>query len=99
MKGDMVEKKIVLVDGNELAGLINIEEYVVEQAEVEIPSRDGIVPVKNGVTKVPPINAVYKITRDSSTIKTLQNWFENNEYHDVTIIVTDATGQEIRREL
>jgi hypothetical protein len=99
MKSDMTEKRILLVDGEEVPGLINIEEYVIEQAEVEIPSRDSIIPVKNGVTKIPAINAVYKISRNSLSLKKFQNWFENNEYHEVTLIRTDGAGQEFGREL
>jgi hypothetical protein len=99
MKSDMVEKRILEVDGEALEGLVSVDEYPLEEGTVDIPGQTKTVPVKNGVTKIPPVNMVFKITRNSKTLKTLQNWKNKNEYHDCTMIVTDGSGNEIYREL
>lgn len=98
-KSDQVEKKILVVDGDELKDLINIEEYPIEDDVVDIPSRNKTVPVRNGVKKIPAIGAVFKFTKDSKTAKLLQDWYYKFETHDVTLIRTDGSGKEFAREL
>lgn len=98
-KSDMVEKRILLVDGDELEGLINIDEYVIEDDVVDAPGRDKTIPLRNGVKKIPPISATWKIKRDSTVLKFLENWYYKKETHDVTLIRTDAGGNEFAREL
>ncbi len=98
-KNDMVEKKILLVDNEELPGLRQIAEYIIEDGVVRIPGRNKDVPVRNGVTVIPEIEAIYKITRDSQTLKFFEDWYYKNETHEVTIIRTDGAGAEFKREL
>lgn len=99
MKGDQVEKKILEVDGEELEGLINLDEYIIEDGVVEIPGRNKIISVRDGVKKIPPIPAVFKNRRNSATAQILQDWYDKKEFHDVTLIRTDGSGKEIAREL
>lgn len=99
MKGDMVQKKKFLADGSELEGLINMGEYPLEEGVTQIPGQNKIVPVKNGVTTIPPVEATFKITRDSKTLQTLQDWKNDNEYKDCIIITTDGSGAEQYREI
>lgn len=99
MKKDLTEKRKLLIDGDEWPGLIGVEAYELAQGTVEVPGRDKIVPVKNGVLKIPEINAKYKTSRDSPTYSRFISWRDNNEFHDVTCIVMDQTGREIAREL
>lgn len=99
MKSDQVEKKIVLVDGEEYPGLINLDEYVIEDDVVEIPGRKKTVPVRNGVKKIPQIGATYKITRNSPTLKGFEDWYYKHEVHEITLIRTDGAGNEFAREL
>ena len=98
-KSDQVEKKRLLVDGEELEGLIGIDEYVIEDDVVDIPGLNKVVPVRNGVKKIPPIPATYKINRNSKTLKFFQDWYNKNESKEVTIIRTDSSGNEFAREL
>lgn len=99
MKSDQVEKKIILVDGEEKPGLINVEEYTIEDDVVDVPGRDKTVPVRNGVKKIPAINAAYKINRNSETLRYFEDWYYKKETHDVTLIRTDGAGNEFSREL
>ena len=46
-----------------------------------------------------PLDCVYKIQRDTKTQKFLHDWFNKNEYHDVTVINTDGTGAEVDKWL
>ena len=99
MKSDQVEKIVILVDGDNLPGLISKDEGVVSYGTVQIPGLDRIVPVSNGVKSIPEIPAVFKVQRDSKTSKFLQEWFEKQETHDVTVIRTDGSGKEFERQL
>jgi hypothetical protein len=99
MKSDQVEKIIIEMDGDELEGLVSIDEYIVEDDSVDIPGRDKTVPVRTGVKKVPAIGAVFKNSRNSATMKKLSDFYHLKEYHDLVFIRTDGAGNEIRREL
>ena len=95
----MVEKRKFLADGEELEGLINIDQYSLEEGTVEVAGYSKIVSVKNGVTTIPAIGMTFKVTRNSKTAKIIQNWKDKNEYKDCTMIITDGSGAEIGREL
>lgn len=99
MKGDMVEKKILVVDGEVLEGLVSMDEYPLEEGVIDVPGQNKTVPVKNGVTKIPPVSMVFKIKRNSKTLKILLDWKNKNEYHDCVVIKTDGAGAEFGREL
>ena len=99
MKSDQVEKRVLTVDGEILEGLINVDQYELTEETVNVPSNRKTVPVKNGVTTIPPINATFKVTRDSRTLSVLQTWRINNDFRNCVMIVTDGSGAEIRREL
>lgn len=99
MKSDQVEKVILLRDGDELEGLISIDEYIIEDDVVEIPGRNKVVPVRNGVKKIPSIGAIFKTSRNSQTLKILDDFYRKNEVHDMVCVRTDGAGNEIRREL
>jgi hypothetical protein len=99
MKGDMVEKRKILVGSVELEGLIAMGEYVIEDDVVDIPGFEKTTPVRSGVKKIPPIPAEYKIQRGSKTLKLLEDWYYKKETHDITVIRTDGHGNEFGREL
>lgn len=98
-KNDQVEKRKILVDGEEFEGLVNIGAYNREDDTVPVPGVDRVVPVRNGVEKVPEIPVTFKITRGSRTLKALQDWYQKRETHDVVMIRTDGAGNEFSREL
>lgn len=99
MKSDMVEKRILLVDGEALEGLIAVDQYELAEGTQEVPGPDRTVTVKNGVTLIPAVNMTFKITRDSRTLQVLQDWKNNNQYLNCTMIRTDGAGNEYSREL
>jgi len=99
MKSDMVEKRKLIADGEELEGLISVDQYERAEGTVEVPGLNKTINVKNGVTVIPPIPMIFKITRNSKTLKILQDWKEKNEYKDCVMIITDGAGAEISREL
>lgn len=99
MKGDMVQKRKFLADGEELEGLISIDQYSLEEGTVEVAGYNKVISVKNGVTTIPPIGFTFKITRNSKTMKILQDWKNKNEYKDCVMILTDGAGAEMGREL
>lgn len=99
MKSDMGEKRIMEVDGEEYVGLINMDEYVIEDDDIEVPGRDKTITIRNGVMKIPPVNCTFKLQRNSATLKNLQDWYYQKQYKDVVIRRVDAGGNEFAREL
>lgn len=99
MKSDQVEKKIMEVDNEEFQDLIQLDEYVIEDDKVDIPGFDRTVPVRTGVRKIPEIGAIFKVKRNSKTLKILEDWYYKKQTKDITIKRVDGAGNEFAREL
>jgi hypothetical protein len=98
-KNDMTLKRKILIDGEELPGLVETSPIKDEEGVVEVPGFNRKIPVKDGVKLFDPIDATYKISRDTKTQGFLYDWYSKNEYHDVTIVNTDGTGAEVDKWL
>jgi hypothetical protein len=98
-KNDMALKRKLLIDGEEIPGLVETTALKDEEGVVEVPSFNRKIPIKDGVKMFDPIDCVYKVARDTKTSKFFHDWFTKNEYHDVTAINTDATGTEVDKYL
>ena len=98
-KNSLVLKRRLLIDGEEIPGLVETGALKDEEGDVEVPSFGRIISVKSGVKKFDPIECVYKIDRDTITEKFMRDWFYNDEYHDVTVENVDATGAVVDRIL
>lgn len=98
-KGDMVEKRKFIADGEEIEGLIEVPEYERAEGVENVPGLNKTVPIKNGVTAIPEIPMVFKVTRGSKTFKFFRDWKDKNQYKDCVMIRTDGKGKEIAREL
>ena len=96
---DLSKKTKVLVDGENIPGLVTTSDIKDEEGEIDVPTFGRKTKIKDGVKTFDPIELKYKVAKDTNTQKTFYDWFNNNEYHDVTIVHTDATGQEIDRWL
>ena len=96
---DMAEKVKILVDGEELPGLVNFGELVVEKATIEVPEFHKIRNIQSGISKIPMIDATYKLGRTTKTLKFLRDWYYNDESHDITKVRCDAHGVEFARTL
>jgi hypothetical protein len=81
-----------MVNGVELAGLVSCSEIKFEKSVIEVPEFSYTRNIQNGITKVPQLDLVYKLTKGSNTLGTLRDWYVNNEVKDVLVIDTDATG-------
>jgi hypothetical protein len=88
----MVEKKRVKWDGEELAGLVKVNEVTTEKSTVEVPSFRHIREVQSDVRKLPPLVLTYKFERNTDTQRYLDDFFENNRVVDIEVIRTDAHG-------
>ena len=98
-KNNMALKRKNLFDGEEVPGLVESSDIKDEEGTVEVPGFNRMTDIKNGVKKFEPIDMVYKIQRDTNTQKFFKDWYYKNEYHDMTIVETDATGAEVDRWL
>ena len=97
-KNYMVKKLKLVFDGNkEYAGLAECSELKDAEGLIDVPTYGRKIPVKDGISKFEPITAKYIITRGSDTMAFFRSWKDNNEYHDVTVISTDAVGTEVSK--
>lgn len=91
-KGDIVEKRILLIEGEELPGLVAVDAVNNESDIVEVPGRDKVVSVTNGVEKIPTFLLTYKIGRETETATFLNNWYKNREEKQCVLQRTDGSG-------
>ena len=98
-KGDIVEKRRVLVDNEELPGLVKVGALPKDEQTVEVPGFRNVRTIKSGVTKIAPVDMTYKVEHGTKTRDFINSWKENDEVHDVVVIQCDATGQEFGRYL
>lgn len=98
-KNDMAEKVKLLVDGEEIQGLVSIQEISLEKITIEVPEFKRIRLIQAGIDKIPLIDCTFKVTRGSSTYAKLKAWYNNDEVHDCTKVRTDAHGVEFGRTL
>lgn len=96
---DMAEKKKAIIDGEEVPGLVFAGELILEKGTLEVAEFKRIRVIQNGVSKNPPYKMRYKIARGTNTLQFFRNWYNNDEVKDVTIIRTDAHGDEFARTL
>ena len=95
---EMVEKKRVKWDGVETPGLVNVAEIVREKRTVEVPGFRRIRDVQSGIEKLPQLTFIYKLERNTNTLKFFEDFFDNNEAKDCEVIRTDAHGDEFSRK-
>ena len=95
----MALKRKILYDGDEIPGLVETSDLKDEEGTIEVPGFNRKTAIKDGVKMMDPLDLVYKIQRDTNTQQFFMDWFYKNEYHDATIVETDATGSEVNRWL
>jgi hypothetical protein len=98
-RNDLAEKKKVIIDGEEIPGLVNFAEIPLEKGQLEVPEFSKIRRIQNGISTVPAIEMTYKIARDTNTLQFFRDWYFLNQEKDVTVIRTDAAGTEFARTL
>lgn len=98
-KNELSQKRKLLVDGNELPGLIECSGPKDEDSMLKVPRFGRVVSIKSGVKEFEPITAKYAIKRGTNTKAVLMSWKFNDELHDVVLINCDAAGAEIDRWL
>jgi len=96
---DLAEKKRVYIDGEEIPGLVYAGAIRLEKGTLEVPEFSRIRTIQNGISKIPPYELRYKIARGTSTLNFFNDWYNNDEIKDVTIVRTDAHGVEFARKL
>jgi hypothetical protein len=95
----MAEKVRLFMDGEELTGLVNFGEIVLERGLIEVPEFHKIRQIQSGIEKIPAIDVTFKIPRGSNIYKILKDWYFNDEVHDLVKVRCDATGTEFARTL
>jgi len=98
-RNNMALKRKYLYDGEEVPGLVESSPIKDEEGAIDVPGFSRKTPIKDGVKMLDPLDLVYKLQRDTITQQFFMDWFYKNEYHDITVIETDATGTEVNRWL
>jgi len=96
---DMAEKVRAYWDGEEVPGLVNFAEINMEVSQIEAPEFEITRLIDSGVRKIPALELTYKLSRESKTLRFLQNFFYNRESHDLSKVRVDADGVEFARTL
>jgi len=98
-KNAQADKRKLQFDGDEIPGLVNVSDVVLEKGQIEVPEFKVKRKISDGVTTIPALDLVYRLDRDTKTQKFFDAWWDNDEIKDVTVIYTDGHGLEFRREL
>lgn len=98
-ENEMVNKKIIEIDGDPQSDLTNFGELSFEGQVVEVPAFEQIIEVSSGVTKNPRLVISFKNQRNTKTRKLLKDWKFKKEHHDVTVIECDGDGLEYDRTM
>jgi hypothetical protein len=93
----MARKMRVLIDGEEIDGLVKFGEVALEKGMIDVPSYHRIWKISNGITTMPEVTLVYETKRNTNTRKFLRDWYNNHEVKDMTIIAIDASDVEFDR--
>lgn len=96
---DLANKAKLFMDGEEMPGLVNLEECISEYGEIEVGESGVKRNISNGVQTIPKPVATFKIQRNSRIMKLLEDWFFNKETHDIVLVLYDADGAEFDRFL
>lgn len=96
-RGDRALKVKLLFDGEEVDGLVKINEISIEKGMIEVPAYDRIVQIQNGIKKIPQLDVEYKDPVGGKANDFFSTYFDDNETHDVTWIAYDASGTEFDR--
>jgi hypothetical protein len=98
-RGAMAEKKKILFDGKEVAGLVLLSEIILERGMIDVPEFSRKRKIQDGITTIPAVDLTYKVERNSDTLKFFRDYYNNDEVKDVIIVRTDAHGVEFARTL
>lgn len=98
-EGSVAQKAKVIIDGEEIPGLVKLGEVSREKGTIEVPTPFKIVKIQSGVDTMPEVACTFETRRDTKTRKLLHDWYNKNEQHDVTVVYFDAGGTEFARYL
>ena len=99
LKNAIVEKKKVTWDGEEIPGLVKVEEIKFENKTVDVTDFSEEHTVDSNIMKVPPVVMTYRCDAGTKTLDFFENFHLNGEERQGVIIRTDAVGTPIKRYL
>jgi hypothetical protein len=98
-KNNMVLKRKVEIDDEELDGLVFCSALKSEKGLVEVPSFNQKTDITDDVKKLDPVDLNYSVTRDSDNHLFLYDFYDKAEVKDFVITSTDGTGQVVAKWL
>lgn len=99
-KPAIVEKKIILWDGNEVPGLIRVQELKLSKSSVKVPGFKKMRTISSNIIEIPVLELKYAVNRNTITQKFWEDFFFiEGTIKDATEIRTDQFGNTVERRL
>jgi hypothetical protein len=98
-EGAMIAKGRLLIDGEELPGLIRVGGHDLEQKSVSVPGYFKEYTITSNTMVIPQIELEYVNERESKTMQALDDFHIKREKKTITLIREDGDGVEYAREL
>jgi hypothetical protein len=98
-KNAQASKRRVLFDGVEIPGLTAMGEIALEKGQIEVPEYKITRKISDNVKKIPALAMTFRRDRDTQTSKFFDDWWNNDEVKDVTVIETDGHGITYKESL
>lgn len=87
------DRRIVLIDGVQIGGLLTVSETGIDEAPIEIPELGYIRLIASSNKKIMQLDLSYLVKRDSLTLQYFADWEKQGKFaRDVVMYHTDKSG-------
>jgi hypothetical protein len=95
-KNAQVEKKKVYWDGEEIPGLIKVEEIKFENKTVDVADFAEEHTIDSNIKKIPPVVMTYRCDVGTKTLEFFEDFHNKQQTKQGLMVRTDAVGNPIR---
>jgi len=99
IRNSVVEKKKVEWDGEEIPGLIKVDELKFENKTIDVTDFFEEHTIDSYITKVPSVVLTYRCDIDTKTLQFFEDFHFKKQYKDGTMMRTDGEGKVLKRYL
>jgi hypothetical protein len=88
------DRRIILINGEQVGGLLTISETGIDNAPIEIPELGYTRLIQSSNKKIKQVDLAYLVKRESPTLKYFWDWFKSGgNARDVVMYFTDSSGE------
>jgi len=98
-KSSSAEKKRIFWDGEEVPGLIDVQEMKLTKATIKVPGFKRLRTISSNIIEIPVLELKYKVEKGTSTMKFFETFFFTEQCKDCTEVRVDQYDNEIQRRL